>query len=511
MTNTHPGQDHRFDPATDLDSDILIIGSGMGGATFASALAESGVRIVMLEQGDFIADSPDNRDPDVVYGQMRFHSKLHWLDKNDQAFTPGNFEWVGGNTKFYGAVLYRFREADFGERRYEEGVSPAWPFGYSELQPWYEKAERLYKVRGQTGVDPSEPRGPYGYDYPPVPDEPAIADVRRRLERTGIKVSSLPLAVDIDAWTSRGKGPWDQYPDGSNTGKMDAESCALTIAVGNPGFKLIRNAEVQALELGKSSNRIESVTFTLGGETHQARAKLVVLAAGAVPSAALLLKSGLANTSDQVGRNFMNHVFSFLIAVNPFFSNTSSYQKTLSINHFYDEDNDTGKALGNMQLVGRLFPETLRFQEKNAPYWLLKWISRHGVDWFLQTEDIPKPDNRVVIKDGTTKLIWNRPHIPTHMAMVERAKKMFKTAGFPIQFHRLMGEDVPYHQCGTVRMGADPKTSVLNQNNVAWDHPNLMVVDASSFVSSAAVNPGLTVAALSLRAAEFAKTYLGEL
>lgn len=503
--------DCRLDATADLDADIVIVGSGMGGATFAAGLADSGLKIVMLECGDFVPDSPDNRDPRVVYGEMRFHPRTMWLDRNDRPFTPGNFEWVGGNSKFYGAVLYRFRQDDFKERRYHEGVSPAWPFGYEELQPYYEKAERLYRVRGVVGDDPSAPPGPYGYAGDPVPDEPPIAELRRRLTSAGATVSTLPLAVDIDQWQARGRGPWDQYPDGSNTGKMEAESRGLAEAGRNRRFKLITRARATRLVLGPDGRRVDGVEFTFEGRSYLARGRLIAVAAGAVPSAALILKSGLANSSDQVGRNFMNHVFSFMLAVDPFFRNTSSYQKTLSINDFYFENNDTGLALGNIQLVGKLFPETLRFQEKRAPLFLLKWITAHSADFWLQTEDVPNPDNRVVLKDDTIKLIWERPDITTHLAMVRRARTLFRKAGFPLIFHRLMGENVPYHQCGTLRMGDDPKSSVLNSRNVAWDHPNLMVVDASSFVSSAAVNPGLTVAALSLRAADHVRDLLSSL
>ncbi len=503
--------DCTLDPAADLKPDIVIVGSGMGGATFASALADTGLKILMLECGDFLPHTPDNRLPATIYEEMRFHSRTPWLDRNDNPFVPGNFEWVGGNTKFYGTVLYRFREIDFAERHYDEGLSLAWPFSYSELQPWYEKAEILYKVRGQEGIDPTEPPGPYGYRFPPVPDEKPIAELRRRLQRVGVKTAPLPMAVDIDAWMEGGDSPFDQYPDSSLKGKMEAESCALPIAASNPNFKLVTKARATAFRADRSRRQIERLEFDYGGASYSVNAKLFVLAAGAVPSAALLLRSGVANSSDQVGRNFMNHIFSFLIAVDPWFRNTSRYQKTLSINDFYFDTNDTGKSLGNIQLVGKLFGETLRFQEKRAPRFLLNWIAAHGVDFFLQTEDIPRPENRVTIKDGLVKLDWHRPVISTHMTMVRRAKRMLRAAGFPLLFHRLMDETIPYHQCGTVRMGADPKSSVLDANNVSWDHPNLMVVDASSFVSSAAVNPGLTVAALALRAAVHARKLLPQL
>lgn len=497
-----------FDPALHDNADVLIIGSGMGGAMYAAGLANSGLRVVMLEAGDFIPPSSDNRDPKTVYQEMRFHPKIPWIDKNDKPFIPGTYEWVGGNTKFYGAVLYRYREADFGERTYEEGISPAWPFGYGELQPWYEKAELILKVRGESGVDPTEPPGPYGYRFPPVPDEPAIAELRRRLQKAGSNVFSLPLGVDIAEWMQMEQGPWDGYPDATCRGKMEAESCALPIAADDPNFHLLTHARVQRILLSSDGKHVETVEFIHHGKTVHVKAKIVVVACGAVNSAALLLRSGLGNSSDQVGRNFMNHIFSALIAVDPRFRNTSSYQKTLSINDFYFDDNDTGRALGNIQLLGRILGDTLKGNVSGIPSFLLEWISNHAADFFLQSEDVPRPENRVVIKDGMTKLEWHRPSIPTHLALVKRTKQLLRKAGFPILLHRLMDESIPYHQCGTIRLGDNARTAPLDPNNVSWDHPNLMVVDASCLVSSAAVNPALTVAALALRAAEHTKTRL---
>ncbi|GFE67062.1 GMC family oxidoreductase N-terminal domain-containing protein [Litoreibacter roseus] len=496
---------HGFDPETDLSSDVLIIGSGMGGAAFAAGLASTGLKVRMLEAGDFIPDAPDNRTPQAVYHEMRFHSRDRWLDKNDRAFVPGTYEWVGGNSKFFGAVLYRFREIDFHERHYAEGISPAWPFDYGELQPWYEKAERMLHVRGVTGEDSTEPSGPYGYDFPKVPDEPAIAELRRRLEIDGgIGTATLPLGVDTDAWLAEGQGPWDGYPDATCQGKMEAESRLLPLAAQNKRFKLITSARATRLLVEPGGSRIASVVFERDGREWTHNSKLVVVAAGAVNSAALLLRSGVANSSDQVGRNFMNHIFSVLIAIDPRFRNTSAYQKTITSNAFYDTQNDTGQALGNIQLLGRLYGDTLAHDVKYLPRFALNWIADHSAHFFLQTEDVPKPENRVTLKGDRIKLEWHRDHIPTHQTFVKRAKQLLRDARFPIVLHRLMDEALPYHQCGTVCMGSDSKTSVLNPQNVSWDHPNLIVADASALVSSAGVNPALTVAALSLRAAHHA-------
>lgn len=501
---------HSFDPQTDTSPDIVIIGSGMGGATFAAGLADSGLRVVMLERGDFLKHAPDNRMARTVYMEKRFHPDHTWLDKNGREFQAGNYYNVGGNSKFYGSVMFRYRAHDFDGQPFDDGPTPAWPIRYDDLAPWYQQAEQLYQVRGDASGDPLSPAGPYGYTHPPVPDEPSIIKLRARLKRAGLSPFSLPLAVDHQAWLAGGGGPWDGYPDTTLQGKKEAESCGLARAAENPGFKLITRAMVRDLQAGPDG-RITAVRFSQDGQDHTIAARLVVLSTGAINSAALLLKSGLANRSDQVGRNFMNHNASVLLGVSPGFRNTARYQKTLSINDFYSRDNVHRKPLGNVQLLGRIVPDALRGNVKYCPNAVLKWISDHAADFYVQSEDIPKPENRVTLNGDQIVLSWHRSNLKAHLTLVRLMRKSLRRAGFPVAFHRLLDEATPSHQCGTVRMGDDAATAPLRPDLQAWDHPNLMVVDASSFVTSAAVNPALTVAALSLRAAKHAQSILPKL
>ncbi|WP_428647174.1 FAD-dependent oxidoreductase [Roseibium sp.] len=487
--------------------DIVIIGSGMGGASLAAGLAPSGARITILERGQQIPDDAPARDPWRIYTNSAFRSPETWLDEEGRPFEPGNYYNVGGNSKLYGAVLIRYREKDFDELQHYDGVSPAWPFSYEELAPWYDAAERLYQVRGDAGSDVSEPQHSGPYPFPPVPDEPAIKTARQRLEAAGVRPFSLPLGVDIDRWLAAGKTGWDGYPD-LRCGKMDAETCGLAAALAHDNVSLITGAKVTSLNAEPETGRISEIAYEKDGVEMRLKAKIVALCAGAVQSAALLLKSGIANSSGYVGRCFMNHNATAMIAIDPRFRNDAVYQKTFGINDWYLSDGEGGMPLGNLQLLGRVTPDILKIQVPGLPKFAARWISGHALDLYLISEDLPDPESRVVLKDGEIQLIWRRSNMTAHRKLVSKAKKTLRRAGFPIVLSRLFDGRVPSHQCGTLHMGADPATSVLDPDCRSWDHPNLFVTDAAALPTSAAVNPALTVAALSLRAAETIKREL---
>lgn len=481
--------------------DIVIIGSGMGGATLAAGLAPTGARIVILERGQQIPDDAPARDPNRIFRNSAFLADETWLDETGARFAPGNYYQVGGNTKLYGAVLIRYRERDFGELQHAEGVSPAWPFSYDELAPWYDAAERLYRVRGDTASDPTEPPHAGAYPFAPVPDEPAIAHVRARLEKAGAHPFSLPLGVNIERWLAHGKTGWDGYPD-TRCGKMDAETCGLAEALSHDNVELVTGARVTGLKAGPDGRRITDVVYEKDGETRRLTPRVVALCAGAVQSAALLLASGLANASDQVGRCFMNHNASALIAFDPRFRNNSVYQKTFGINDWYFDDGSGGPPLGNIQLLGRVVPDILRANVPSLPMPLARYVSGHAVDLYAISEDLPDPESRVVLSGGDIQLVWRRSNMVAHHGLVSKIKQTLRAAGFPVVLSRLFDGRVPSHQCGTVRIGADPAASVLDPQCRSWDHPNLFVTDAGALPTSAAVNPALTVAAMSLRAAD---------
>ncbi|MCX2720996.1 GMC oxidoreductase [Roseibium salinum] len=480
--------------------DVIIIGSGMGGATLAAGLAPSGAKITILERGEQIPDDAPARDPWRIYTNSAFRSSESWLDGEGRPFEPGNYYNVGGNTKLYGAVLIRYRKEDFEELEHYDGVSPAWPFAYAELAPWYDAAEALYQVRGDAGSDKSEPAHSGPYPFPPVPDEPAIRLARKRLEAAGARPFSLPLGIDLDRWLASGQTGWDGYPD-LRCGKMDAETCGLAHALGHENVTLVTGARVTALVADPETGRINEVVYEKDGVETRLTAKVVALCAGAVQSAALLLKSGIANSSGYVGRCFMNHNATAIIAIDPGFRNDAVYQKTFGINDWYLSDGADGRPLGNVQLLGRVTADILKIQVPQLPMFAARWISDHALDLYLISEDLPDPESRVVLKDGRIHLLWRRSNMTAHRKLVSKTKKMLRKAGFPLVLTRLFDGRVPSHQCGTVRMGTDPAASVLNPDCRSWDHPSLFVTDAGALPTSAAVNPALTVAALSLRAA----------
>jgi len=488
--------------------DIVIIGSGIGGSTVASGLAASGASILILEAGDHIADRPENRDQRAIFQRGHFRPKEMWYEHGGEPFNPGNYYNVGGNSKFYGAVLVRYRREDFLEMKHREGVSPAWPFPYEELEPWYSRAEQLFQVRGALGQDPTEPHHSEPYPFPPVPEEPAIADVRAKLQANGMHTYSLPLGIDIDKWLAKAKTPWDAHPN-SFDGKMDAETTALAYALLHQTVKLHIKSRVTRLETSPDGSRIETVHYQQNGEAKSVSPKLVILAAGAVQSSVLLLrsandrfKSGLANSSDQVGRNFMNHNSSAILAISPFYRNDSIYQKTFGFNDFYLSDGAGGPPLGNVQLLGRVSGTILKANMPSVPEWLLSQISAHAIDFYAMSEDIPHPESRIMVDGDKIVLKWHRTNWDAHLDLVRKLKGELKKAGFPIVLSRPFDKRTPSHQCGTVKMGNDPATSPLDTWCRSYDHQNLFVVDASCLPTSAAVNPALTVAAQALRVAD---------
>ncbi len=383
------------------DADVIIIGSGMGGATLAAQLAPTGRRILIVEKGERLKPSSADRDADAIFGKAHFRPKEEWLDGDGQPFNPGNYYNVGGNSKFYGAVLLRYRREDFSPLHHMGGTTPGWPIAYDSLEPWYQQAEHLFEVRGTLGEDPTEPPHSGTYQHKLVPDEPTIADLRRRLKSVGLHPASLPLGIDIDTWLAHGKTTWDAFPDTCG-GKKDAETVSLAHALRHPNVSLVTGCEVTRLLTGEGG-KVTGVEVLNHGKPKMLSAPLVVLSAGAVRSAAILLSSaderhpqGLANRSDQVGRNFMNHNCSAVLALHPFRRNPSVYQKTLLVNDFYLTGGPNGEPLGNIQLLGKITGPILSASSP-LPRPLAHWIADRSIDLYAMSEDLPNPESRVTV------------------------------------------------------------------------------------------------------------------
>lgn len=489
-----------------ITTDIVIIGSGVGGSTLAAGLADSDAQIVIMELGGQIQHSAHNEDQVSIFHNNYFKPREYWYDAQGKAFQPGNYYNVGGNSKFYGAVLTRLRQQDFAEVHYAEGISPGWPVSYAELEPWYSQAEQLYQVRGVLQQDPSEPYHSVDYAFPPLADETAILTVREKLAAQGLHPYSLPLGVDIERWRARRTTPWDAHPHYFD-GKMDAETCALTAALRHDNVQLMTGCRVIQLVADANSGLIQSVVYQKAGETHRMRAKIVVLAAGAVNSAVLLLRgasadypAGLANRSDMVGRNFMNHNATAVIAFSMAYYNDALYAKTFGINDFYLADGNE-MPLGNIQLLGRVSGNILKAAVPGVPKFLLDYISRHSIDFYAMSEDLPSAENRLLLDGDKIVLSWQKNNLVAHNLLVKKLKQVLRDCGFSLVLSKAFDKRTPSHQCGTVRMGLDAASAPLDPFCRAWDHGNLLVVDASFFPSSAAVNPALTIAAQALRVA----------
>lgn len=493
--------------------DFIVIGSGAGGGTIASRLVTGGASVLMLERGDFLPREVQNWSPEAVFQQGRYVSKETWLDKDGKPFQPQSHYFVGGATKMYGAALFRLRPYDFDVVAHTDGTSPAWPISYTDLEPYYTQAEQMYKVHGEHGTDPTE--GPWSaqYPYPAVAHSYRIQKISDQLKAAGYRPFPAPSAVLLnESRASDAEFPCvmcstcDGHPCMVHA-KADAEVIAVQSLLGLPNFTLVTGAEV--LRLNRVGRRITHVVVKQDGTTRTFTADTVILAAGAVNSAKILLWSAVANSSDQVGRNYICHNSRavMMIGTEP---NNTVFQKTLSLNDFYWGRPGFDWPMGNIQMVGKSTAAAMRGESKLAelvPGWGLSEIARHAIDWWLTTEDLPLPQNRVTLDSGgNVKLAYTRTNDDEAHALYWSLRQMgvrhLGAHNWHVFTSKPMGLSAVAHQAGTARMGNDPSASVVDANLKAHDLSNLYVVDASVFPSVGAVNPALTIMALALRAGD---------
>ena len=487
--------------------DAVIIGSGVGGGCIAHVLAPTGARIVILERGSRLPREDRNWDPEAVYAEAAYRSDERWVDGSGRSFRPGQFYHVGGHTKVFGATMFRFRREDFLAMEHAGGLSPAWPIDYDALEPYYARAERLFGVHGEAGADPTEPPRSGPYPHPPLRHNPVIAEVAERLRAQGLRPFPLPSSVqDHEGGACVRCNTCDGFPCRLDA-KGDAETRLIDPVLHHENVSLRENAMVTRLLADESGRSVVGAELLDGTEV---RGGLFVLAAGAVNSAAILLRSvhakhpgGLANASGMVGRHYMNHNCTAVMAIKPLRANREPFQKTLALNDFYLDDGEGGPPLGNVQLLGKIMEPMLRSEIRRVPRWARAWLAARSVDWYAMSEDLPHPESRVRVQDdGTIVLDWRRTNLAAHETLVARTRRMLRAAGFPIVLSKAFSKETPSHQCGTVRFGHDPAEAPLDPFCKAFGLDNLYVVDASFFPSSAAVNPALTVAAQALRAGE---------
>ena len=517
--------------------DVIVIGSGPGGGALAQRLARTGKRILMLERGEYLPRSRENWDSKTVFVDGKYQVDETWYAKDGSCFKPGLHYWVGGNSKVYGAALFRLRESDFGEVRHKDGVSPAWPLGYDVFEPYYGQAERLFHVHGQRGEDPNEPWSSAPYAYPPIKHEPRIEGVSDILKGQGLHPFHLPLGIKMD-----------QNPDGSATtyspcircdafdgfpcainAKADAQViCVDPTRAAHDNFTLLTGAFVTRLETDAAGRSIKRVVVLRNGKVEHFSADIVVVACGALSSALLLLRSGndthpdgLCNGSGQVGRNYIRHNMSIVMALlkEP---NHTVFQKTLALSDYYLGSPDWDYPLGLIQMCAASHGEQIRGEApvpalmNLLPEWTFDKMALHSINFWMQAEDLPMPENRIRYQEGRVVL----DHTPNNMEALTRLEAKLKSLLGPmnawpqlLKRDLYLGKDTPLsgtaHQAGTLRFGTDPASSVLDLDCKAHEIDNLYVTDASFFPSIGAVNPTLTIIANALRVADHLKTRLG--
>ena len=492
-----------------IRTDIAIIGSGMGGGTMAYALKDCGAKVLIIERGHRLPAEPQNSDLDEVYLKGRYKNADTWYNgRSGKAFKPGVYYWVGGCTKVYGACLPRFRESDFEETTHQDGTSPAWPFSYADLEPYYTRAEQLFQVRGQIGEDPTEPVHSEAYPYPALDHEPAIQQLADSFRRQGLHPFRMANGLDADTPEKRALcATSDGAPNEAGL-KADAEKIAINPALA-AGVDLMTDTKVIRLITGPDGRTVIAALAERDDQIIRIEADKFVLAAGAVNSAALLLRSatkehprGLANSSGLVGRNYMVHNSTFFIGINPFKVNRTLWQKTLGLNDWYEAGPTNRYPLGNLQMLGKLRASMLKMARSWAPNPILKAMSDRSIDIYLTTEDLPRRSNGVSVVNGKIHVWWEPNNLEPHKELVRRISRAVRKAGYPVIFTERMGIETNSHQCGTAVAGHDRSNSVLNPECRAHDLDNLWIVDGSFFPSSAALNPALTIAANALRVAD---------
>jgi choline dehydrogenase-like flavoprotein len=506
--------------------DVIIIGTGAGGGTLAHRLAPSGKRILLLERGDYVPREKDNWDAKAVNLDGKYATREVWRDRDGQLLHPHTNYAVGGNTKFYGAALFRLRREDFGELKHWGGVSPAWPIAYEDLEPYYTEAERLYHVHGERGIDPTDPPASAPYPHPPVSHELRIQALADDFARLGCRPFHVPLGIMLD----------EKMPPASRcircstcdghpclvSAKADAQVLCVDPALRHPNVTLLTGARATRLLTSPSGREVAAVLVERGGGMERYSADVVVAACGAINSAALLLRSasdrhprGLANGSDVVGRHYMGHVNSVLMAISKC-PNPTIFQKTLGLNDFYFGSPEWDHPMGHISFVGKLDGQTLRAGAPAlAPGWTLDLMARHSLDFWLTSEDLPDPDNRVTLdREGTVVLDYRPNNEEGHRRLTAKLQELMRQqTRCGVHGHECheglfarslyVGQRIPLagvaHQNGTIRFGDDPQTSALDPDCRAHEVDNLYVVDGSFFPSCGAVNPALTIMANALR------------
>ena len=494
----------------DRHYDVIVIGSGAGGGTLAGALSRKGKSVLVLERGGAMALEDQNVADVDLFRKDRYHPKNErWFGPDGDPFAPQTTYARGGNTKIWGAVLERMREQDFGEVPLQEGISPAWPFDYGELASYYEQAEQLYRVHGKAGVDPTEPGRNGDYVAKPKPVEPFLEPLRAALQRQGCQPYDIPVS-------------WSEDRDDPS-----GDSQLFGLEAGDPDRLTLRdNARVLRLHVNPSGSEVKAVEAELDGDTWLFRSDVVVLAAGAVNTPVILLRSanshhpkGISNGSDQVGRNLMNLQLTSILQLATE-RNSGRYGRSLGINDYYWGDKNVSFPLGHIQTAGGVLqdalfaesPPVLSLVSKMIPDFGLERLASRSVAWWAMTEVMPDPHNTIWLHNDQIRINYIHNNREAHDRLVYRwidtLKEVEKDPVTKVVLkaptHARGGApmSVVGYGCGSCRMGEDPSSSVVDDFGKCHELDNLYLADASVFPSCPSVGPGLTVIALALRLAD---------
>lgn len=487
----------------DQHYDIIIVGTGAGGGTLAYKLAPTGKKVLILERGDFMPLEEQNRANVDLFKKERYRAPEQWYDSYGEPFSPQTNYAIGGNTKIYGATLLRMRERDFEEVKHQEGISPEWCVKYKDFEPYYCEAEQLYKVHGETTNDPTEPPRSVEYPYPPVGHQSRIQEIVEGIAAQGLHPTSLPMGLTLE----------------EDDPTSDSQVFGIDPAIKHSNVTLKTSAKVVRLYTNSSGQAVRAVEAEVGEQSYLFFGDIIVLACGAINSAALLLQSanekhpnGLANSSGLVGRNLMKSLITAVVQLEKN-TNSGKFPRSVSVNDFYWGDDNFEYPMGHIHNTGGLLqdiifaesPPLMSVLAKVLPGFGLKQLAVRSIGWWIQTETLPDENNQVKVLKDKIHLHYTPNNLEAHDRLIYRwidvlravdnqRGKVYPRGEVPIQ--------VVAYQSGTCRFGEDPNTSVLDSNCRSHDIDNLYVVDSSFFPSSSGVTPALTIIANALRVGE---------
>ncbi len=491
----------------DRHYNVIVIGSGAGGGTLAGQLAASGRTVLLLERGGSMPLADQNVADVDLFRKDRYHPGEQWFGTDGDPFSPQTIYALGGNTKIWGGVLERMREREFAAVPLQEGPVPGWELTYGDLAPYYERAEALYRVHGKAGVDPTEPPRNGDYPFMPKPIEPFMQELRSCLERQGTHPYDLPLS-----WSESAADP-----------SGDAELFGVDRARQAATVTVRERTRVRRLHVNPSGHEVRGVEAEIDGNTWLFSADAVVLAAGAINSAEILLRSatehhsrGLANGSDQVGRNLMKPQLTSVIQLAAA-ANSGRYARSLGITDYYWGDQNVSFPLGSIASGGGVLqdalfaesPPVLSLVTKLMPSFGLEQLASRSVVWWATSAVRPDPHNRLTLRGNHLQIHYLPNNREAHDRLVYRWIDTLKQVEAdplcevvkPAPTHP-RGEaplTVMGSVCGTCRMGSNPATSVVDLQGRCHELTNLWIADASVFPSCPSVPIGLTVIANALR------------